>query len=208
MTQNKRPYIIGLTGNSGSGKGAAGEILAELGCLVIDCDKVAHENMAKVGIAYDDIVNAFGKEILSENGGIDRKILGGIVFSDKKKLEKLNQIAHKYVKKRVEEIISENKNYDFIVVDAPVLKEAGMTDTVDCIWLVTADENTRLKRVTKRDNITEEAARARFKNQTPFDENEADAVIYNNSDDKEALRREVEECFASAAANFCIGSKL
>ena len=195
MTQNKRPYIIGLTGNSGSGKGAAGEILAELGCLVIDCDKVAHENMAKGGIAYDDIVGAFGSEILKENGEIDRKILGGIVFADKKKLEKLNNIAHKYVKKRVEEIIAKNKSYDFIVVDAPVLKEAGMTDTVDCIWLVTADENTRLKRVMKRDNITEDAARARFKNQQPFDENEADAVIHNNNDNKDELKKEVEFWF-------------
>ena len=189
MTRNK-PLIIGLTGNSGSGKGAAGKILEEYGCLVIDCDKIAHENMAKGGIAYNDIVQAFGGEILDENGGIDRRILGGIVFADKEKLALLNSIAHKYIRQRVDELISKT-SAKIVVVDAPVLKEAGMLDTVDKVWLVTADEEIRLKRVMKRDGISEEAARARFKNQTPFDETEADAVIRNNSNEDE-LRKEVE----------------
>ncbi|MBO5561787.1 MAG: dephospho-CoA kinase [Firmicutes bacterium] len=198
MTQNKRPYIIGLTGNSGSGKGAVGEILTALGCLVIDCDKVAHANMTKGGIAYDEIVSVFGREILDKNDEIDRKILGGIVFNDKEKLKLLNTVAHKYVRQRVEEIAAANTDYDFIVIDAPVLKEAGMLDTTDSVWLVTASEATRLKRVMKRDNITEEAARARFKNQTPFDKNEADVVIYNNNDIEEELKKEVEFWFEKA----------
>lgn len=198
MTQN-RPYIIGLTGSSGSGKGAVGEILKSLGCPVIDCDAVAHENMAKGGIAYDDIVSAFGTEILKEDGEIDRKILGGIVFADKQKLEMLNRIAHRYVRQRVEEITAQNKNVPVMAVDAPLLKEAGMLESVDTVWLVTADEKIRLKRVMRRDNITEEAALARFKNQIPLDETEADAVIYNNSDDlcelKASVERKFKECF-------------
>lgn len=192
MTQNKKPFIIGLTGNSGSGKGAVGKILEKHGALVIDCDKVAHENMAKGGIAYDEIVSAFGREILDKNGEIDRKILGGIVFDDKDKLDLLNGIAHSRIKQRVDEIIKDNGQYNLIVIDAPLLKEAGMCESVDSIWLVTADEDIRLKRVMKRDSITEKAARARFKNQTPFDENEADVVIYNNNDIEEELKKEVE----------------
>ena len=195
MKQNKKPYIIGLTGNSGSGKGAVGRIMADskkYGCFIIDCDVVAHENMKCGGLAYNDIVDSFGRDILDENGGIDRKKLGGIVFSDKEKLKLLNSITHGYVKQRVDEIIKANMQYDFIVVDAPLLKEAGMLDTVDTIWLVKASEYTRLKRVIRRDNITAEAAKARFKNQKPFDEDLADTIIQNDSENKEELVPVVE----------------
>ena len=190
MKQNKKPYIIGLTGNSGSGKGAVGRIMsdsAKYSCLIIDCDVVAHENMKRGGLAYNDIINAFGSEILDENGEIDRKKLGGIVFADKEKLKLLNTITHGYVKQRTDDIIKENTQYDFIVVDAPLLKEAGMLDSVDTVWLVKASEDTRLKRVMKRDNITAEAAKARFKNQKPFDESLADTIIQNDTEDKAQL---------------------
>ena len=193
MTQNKKPFIIGLTGNSGSGKGAVGKILEKHGALVIDCDKVAHENMAKGGIAYDEIVSAFGREILDKNGEIDRKILGGIVFNDKDKLDLLNSIAHSRIKQRVDEIIKDNGQYNLIVIDAPLLYEARMMNMCNRTWLVTADEDIRLKRVMQRDGITEEKARERFRNQRDFFyiHDLFYPIIQNNYDNEAELEAEV-----------------
>ncbi|MBR6399904.1 MAG: dephospho-CoA kinase [Firmicutes bacterium] len=196
MTQNK-PYIIGLTGNSGSGKGEVCRILEKLGCHIIDCDRLAHENMAKGGCAYDDIVNAFGKEILGENGEIDRRILGGIVFNDKKKLELLNGISHGHITKRIADIIAENADKAYIVIDAPLLREAGLMPLCDAAWLVDADEKLRLERVMRRDGITREKALERFKNQVPsFDHHDIfDIIIMNNYDDISQLGPIVKKAF-------------
>ena len=189
----KKPYIIGLTGNSGSGKGAVGKILEKHGALVIDCDVLAHENMAKGGVAYHDIVRAFGDGILSENGEIDRKILGGVVFNDKDKLALLNKISHAYINRRVFEIIEESPQYNLIVIDAPLLFEAGMAEKCSACWLVTADEKIRLERVMQRDGINEEKARERFRNQRDLSRipDQFDVVIENNYDTETELEKEV-----------------
>lgn len=194
MRQNK-PYIIGLTGNSGSGKGAVGKILEKHGCLVIDCDRVAHENMKKGGIAYDGIVSAFGSEILDKDGEIDRKILGSIVFNDKEKLLKLNDITHKLVRRRIEEIIETNTQYNCIVIDAPLLYEAKLMSICTKCWLVTADESVRLKRVMLRDGITEERAKERFRNQRDFFyiHDHFEVIIKNDFDSEAELEKEVEK---------------
>lgn len=197
MMQNKA-YIIGLSGPSGSGKGTVGEILSDLGCLVIDCDKVAHENMAKGGIAYDDIVREFGSAILDPNGEIDRRILGGIVFANSEKLLLLNKTTHSYVTKRVLEIIEANTQYNCIVIDAALLYEAGMMQYCDSCWLVDADEKIRLKRVMQRDGIDKKRAAARFKNQRPAPSihDLFDVIIINEFDSKKELEAVVRQEFA------------
>ena len=96
--------IIGLTGNSGCGKSTVSDIFSKNGGYIIDADKIAHENMEFGKATYNEIVDAFGSEILLENGEIDRKKLGRIVFSDKEKLSVLNEISLKYI---LEEIIEE-----------------------------------------------------------------------------------------------------
>lgn len=192
MTPNKKPLIIGLTGSSGSGKGAVGKILTEKGCLVIDCDKIAHENMEKGGTAYDDIVSAFGNGILRSDGEIDRKILGNIVFNDSTELELLNKLTHRRISDRIEKIIRENTQYDIIVIDAPLLKESGIISLCDTVWLVKADKEVRLKRVMRRDGIDRRRAEERFANQTPFDESEADIITENNTDSEAELKTDVE----------------
>lgn len=190
----KQSKIIGLTGNSGCGKGAVGEILKSIGGIVIDCDCIAHENMEKNGgIAYNEIVDAFGSEILDDDGEINRKSLGKIVFNDSNKLKMLNKITHCHIRNRVKAIAEENADSNFIVIDAPLLKEAGLLEMTDSVWLVTAREDIRLERVMKRDNITEQQARDRFKNQIPFDAALADVVVENNFENFDLLRREVLE---------------
>lgn len=170
--------VIGLTGQSGSGKSTVSGILISRNIPVIDCDALAHKNMEIGGAAYDEIVSAFGDRILNSDKTINRKILGNIVFNDKKSLELLNKIAHSHIKKQVIEFIEKN---DISVIDAPVLFEAGLDSLCTEIWSVVAPFEIRLERIIKRDNISREKALERFKNQKSnefFIEN-SDVIIEN-----------------------------
>lgn len=186
--------IIGLTGNSGSGKGTVSLIMANMGALVLDCDKIAHKNMEKGGAAYDEIIGAFPFAV-DDKGNIDRKKLGAEVFGNRESLRRLNRITHKYIREYTENAISINRDkYEYIVIDAPLLTEAGLEKLCDEVWLVYADEKTRLERVVKRDKITAEEALMRFKNQTPAEElmKYADLVIENNGD-LDKLKKQIYE---------------
>lgn len=185
--------IIGLTGNSGSGKGMVADIMRDNGALILDCDKIVHDNMAIGGASYKDIINYFGNDILNDDNTINRAYLGNIVFNDKVKLNKLNEISHRYVTSYIKQMIKEHsKSYKYIVIDAPLLFEAGLEVLCSSVWLVYADENIRLDRVINRDNITKEKAIARFNNQCDYKEliKKADVIIDNNGGLKE-LKRQV-----------------
>jgi len=182
--------IIGLTGNSGSGKTTVSKILSENGGWIIDADKIAHENMLKGNVTYDEIIETFGKSILSSDDEIDRKKLGAIVFSDNEKLNQLNQICFKHILKKIsneiDSVISTSKKCDkfnFIVIDAPLLIESGLNKIADETWVVCAAYETRLNRIMKRDNISRTYAENRLNNQTPQAElaSLADVIIENNN---------------------------
>ncbi len=187
--------IIGLTGLSGSGKGTVCEIMKGYGALVLDCDGIAHKNMAVNGIAYGEIADAFGKGILRSDGAIDRRALADRVFNDRASLEKLNEITHKYIREYVVNEIDKNRDkYEYIIIDAPLLIEAGLESLCDQVWVVYADEDTRLKRVMERDDISREKALLRFKNQKDisFLKKYADVVL-DNSGTVEELKKQVYE---------------
>lgn len=189
--------IIGLTGISGSGKSEVANILRSLGGFIIDCDLIAHNNMAVGGASYDEIVDNFGTSILREDKSIDRKILGNIVFNDKYSLQKLNQITHKHITNAINICIEDIKKnvgeYKYIVIDAPLLFEAGIDTIVDCVWVVTASIETRINRLTIRDGIAREAVVKRLENQKSDEEmlKLANVVIYNDGDSLEKLKKEV-----------------
>lgn len=186
--------IIGLTGNSGCGKGAVSEIMAEYGAVILDCDKIAHKNMLPSGIAYNDIISAFGFEILNGDKTINRKALGNIVFNSKDKLALLNSITHKYIIDVVNRNIELNNNKKCVVLDAPLLIEAGLNSICDSILAVYAPFEVRVERVIKRDNISREEALNRFENQMDFEEIKkyADEIIENKGN-LEDLRKSVVE---------------
>ena len=184
--KNAAPKIIGITGSSGSGKSyIAKKFAQEENGFVICADEIAHKVMAPGGAAFGEIIEAFGSGILSETGHIDRKILGPIVFADQKKRELLERISHKHViaeVDRLKEFAQNSKNgYNYIIIDAPLLIEANVHHTVDEVWVVNADLETRLERVMARDGITREDALRRFSAQTSFEElaKHADRVIEN-----------------------------
>lgn len=177
--------IIGLTGNSGSGKSTVADILKNEGGYIIDADKIAHENMKPKECTYSEIISYFGNDILDSNKNINRKKLGNIVFNNKNKLNKLNEITHKYIIEKIENEIKkniDNKKYKFVVIDAPLLIETGLNNKVDSVWLVYADFEKRVKRIMIRDNITEEEVKQRFANQLDFEKQKvyADEIILNN----------------------------
>ncbi|MDR1560273.1 MAG: dephospho-CoA kinase [Clostridiales bacterium] len=164
MTPNKP--IIGVTGNSGSGKGTVSEILRRMGGFCLDADLLAHEVMEYGKPAYIEISNIFGESVLAADKSIDRVKLGGIVFRDPVKRKILERIVHAQVKISFSRLAARAQgDYPFIVWDAPLLVEAGMHGECGLVILVTAPFDIKLTRITARDGITEERARLRLSGQ-------------------------------------------
>jgi dephospho-CoA kinase len=178
--------VIGLTGGIGSGKSTVSKHLAELGAIVIDADKVGHETFLPGTEAWHDIVTTFGKEMLSENGEVDRQKLGGIVFNDPEALKRLNQIMHPRMYQMMEQRIGEyrKQGVDVVVLEAAILIEADWIPLVDQVWVTTAPEEMVLKRVKEQRGLAEEQILARIRSQFPTQERikHADVVIINDSD--------------------------
>ncbi len=193
MIQNRnKSMIIGVTGNSGSGKSEVCKILKEKGGYIIDTDKLGHQIIKKGQKAYDEILNYFGKDIL-QNEEINRKVLGEIVFNNKEKLDVLTKITHKYITEEVKKQIKTNKSKNYIVIDGALLIEAKVNKFCDQVWLVDANINTKIKRIVKRDNISENLAKKRLDKQRKFEDfkNHVDYIIENNSDTNN-LKEKVE----------------
>ena len=158
--------IIGITGASGSGKTTTSEILNKReDAKIIDADKVA-KSLNIPGTDYmNDIRNVFGEKVLLENGHLNRKELAKIIYSDKKARENLNSLTFKYVVDEILKTIEKYKETDinFIIVDAPLLIESGLNKYCDFVIALIADDNLKIKRICKRDNIDKETAIKRLK---------------------------------------------
>lgn len=187
----KQSKVIGLTGGSGSGKSSVAAALEKAGARVIDCDKIAHENMRKGGIAYGEIVSAFGNDILLENGEINRKKLGSIVFSDKTQLEVLNKITHKHILDRVKELVCQGG--DTVVIDAPLLRQTGLDRLCDEVWITDAPYDVRVQRIMERDGISANEAEKRLSNQQNEYYQGGDLRIVTNFETLEGLENFVKE---------------
>ena len=179
--------IIGLTGGTGSGKSVVSLELKKRDSFIIDCDKIAHDIILKGEPAYNEIVEFFGDNIIDENGQIIRKKLGEIVFSDSEKLKFLNKCTHKHIGDEVKRQIEFAKNsnvYKSVIIDAPLLIEAGLTDICDKIWVVYCDESVRADRIVARDGISKDLALKRIASQKSWSEYKkyADVIIDNSSD--------------------------
>lgn len=191
--------VIGLTGQSGAGKGCVADVLSEHGIPHIDCDAVYHDILVPPSECLDALVSEFGKKILAPDGELDRKALGKLVFTGswhKKRLQKLNTITHGFVLERCREIIKgyENDGIKAVTVDAPTLFESGFDRECDIILVVTAPKEARAERITERDGITTDAALERIsaQNDEKFYTEKADFVICNDSD-LCALRKKTED---------------
>lgn len=176
MTQNKR--LVGITGGSGCGKSHLSGLLRENGIPVIDCDIVSREIMAKGTPCAKEVIEFFGNEI-AECGEINRRALGRIVFSDDKKLKKLNEITHKYIASDIYNKIKQEKS-PVVCLDGATLIESGIK--CDLMVGILADKEIRKKRIMERDGLSEADAVQRISAQQEdsFYIENCDFVICNN----------------------------
>lgn len=174
--------IIGLTGNIATGKSTVLDYAATKGAFVIDADKVAHRAMAPDGPAYQAILEVFGREILQEDGTVNRRALGKIVFADAEKLGQLEQIVHPAVFEMTRREIDATAS-PVVMLEAVKLLEAGLLVTLcDEVWVVATTPENQVARLREYRNMSEADARLRMRMQSPQAAkiNQADRVLYNN----------------------------
>ena len=176
--------VIGLTGGIGSGKSTVSQFLAELGAVIIDADKVGHEAFKPDTELWREVVAAFGRQILTPSDSIDREKLGEMVFGNPESLSQLNQIMHPrmydLVKAQIEEY--RRQGVDVVVLEAPLLLEAGWTPLVDEVWVTTASEATVLKRLEGRTGLSQAESLTRIRSQLASEERVRHADVVINTD--------------------------
>lgn len=176
--------IIGLTGGIASGKSTVSNMIKEYGFPVIDADVIAREVVNIGEEAYNNIVAAFGTEILQPDQSIDRQKLGSIIFSDESKRLTLNKIVHPAVRKKMLEKKDEylKQGHPAIVMDIPLLFESNLTSFVDKIIVVFVEPGIQIARLTSRNDLSNDDAMDRVSSQMSLYHKVAlaDEVIDNN----------------------------
>lgn len=178
--------IIGITGNSGSGKSFISEILLnKYKCVaIIDADRIAREMSNINTLYYKEIVKRFGKDILKENLEINRKILARIIFNNDEKRKELNSITFKYVVDKIKDEIKLNSDKNIIIIDAPLLFESGLDKICDITLGVISEESIKIDRICKRDNLSVREAKDRLRVQLKDEvlREKCNYIIENNGD--------------------------
>jgi len=185
-------YVIGLTGNIGTGKSTVVEMLLELGADAIDADSVTRAVMRRGRRAYREIVATFGPAILDSHGQIDRAELGRRVFSDQAALRQLEEIVHPATIERITRMIELSPS-SIVVIEAIKLIESGMVIRLcDALWVVTASPEQQLERLTRNRGMSREDALQRMAAQPPQAEKTAAAdVLIDNSGTPAETRAQV-----------------
>ena len=188
--------VIGLTGGIGSGKSTVAQFLAELGAVVLDADKVGHVAFKPGTEAWREVVAAFGRQILTPDGEIDRRKLGEVVFGNPEALLRLNQIMHPQIGKMVKAQLEEyrRQGVKIVVFEIPLLLETGGASLVGEVWVTVASESTVLRRLEERSGLSGQQSLARIRSQMSNEERvkHADEVI-NNDGSLDELKAKVKE---------------
>ena len=196
--------VIGLTGGIGSGKSTVSKFLAELGAVIIDADKVGHEALKPDTEVWREVVAAFGRQILTPDGDINREKLGEIVFRNPESLLRLNQIMHPRMYDMVKAQLEgyRKQGVGVVVLEAPLLIEANWTSLVDEVWVTVASESTVLRRLKEKFELSEPESLARIHSQLPSEEKVKHAdVIINTDCALGELRAKVEELWQGLHAS-------
>jgi dephospho-CoA kinase len=186
--------VFGLTGNIGSGKSAVAAMLREAGIPVLDADRISREVTAPGGRAYDAVVRAFGRGIVRNDGSIDRKRLGEIVFSDPASRERLERITHPAILEAMKDAIAEieREGHRAAVVEATLIHESGRKGLFEAVISVTCDRETAISRLAARDGMSRRQAEARLSAQMDADRKAgASDYVIDNSGGVESTRRQV-----------------
>ncbi|MGY1607081.1 MULTISPECIES: dephospho-CoA kinase [unclassified Geodermatophilus] len=191
---------IGLTGGIGSGKSTVAALLAARGAVVVDADRIAREVVEPGTPGLAAVVDAFGPQVLTADGALDRAALASIVFRDPDARARLDGIVHPLVRARAREVIAQAPPDAVVVQDVPLLVETGQAGHHDLVLVVEADLGTRVARLALR-GLGEDDARARIAAQATDEQRRAVAdVVLDNSGAPEALADQVERFWAERVA--------
>ena len=188
--------VIGFTGGIGSGKSTVSRFLDELGAVILNADEVGYEAFKPDTELWRQVVAAFGRQIVTPDGNIDRKKLGNIVFGNAESLSRLNQMMHPRMYDMVKAQLEEYRRQGtrVVVLEAPLLLEAGWTPLVDEVWVTTAFESTVLKRLEGRAGLSRAESLARIRSQLPSAERVRHADVVINTDcDLDEVKVKVKE---------------
>ncbi len=185
-------YVIGLTGTIGSGKSTVLRMLEQLGAKAIDADALVHEVMRKGTPIWQAIVDSFGQDILTDQGEIDRRKLGFLVFNDDEALRRLEGIVHPAADERFREIIRHSEEA-VIAVEAIKIIESGIYAELDALWLVICPAEERLRRLLNTRDVNEEDVKRRLRVQMPAElQAELADVVIDNGGTLEQTWEQVE----------------
>ena len=199
--------VAGLTGGIGTGKSTVAAVFAEAGAVIIDADEIARDVVAKGRPAWCRIVAHFGRDVLLPDGDIDRKKLGAIIFNDTRQKAHLDRIVHPHVIAETEQQLKEIEKVQpqaVVILDVPLLIEAGMDRDLDDVIVVYTPEAVQLKRLMRRDRLTAAEGLSRIRSQMPIEEKKMRAtVVIDNSTSPAVTRKRVLTVFADLQRRAC-----
>ncbi|MFF0836546.1 MULTISPECIES: dephospho-CoA kinase [unclassified Streptomyces] len=191
---------VGLTGGIGAGKSEVSRLLVEHGAVLIDADRIAREVVAPGTPGLAAVVDAFGTDVLTADGSLDRPRLGSVVFADPGKLAVLNAIVHPLVGARSRELEAAAAEDAVVVHDVPLLTENGLAPLYDLVIVVDAGPATQIDRLVRLRGMTEDDARARMAAQATREQRRAIAdIVIDNDVPLDTLRKRVAEVWDDLA---------
>lgn len=206
MIRSPIVLVVGLTGGIGAGKSTVSRLLGERGAVILDADLIARQVVEPGGPAYQGVVDRFGKDVLDDDGRLDRPALAAIVFNDPAALKDLNDIVHPAVGALIAERLAEEAETDDVVIlDVPLLVESGRSNTAGTI-VVDCPPEEAVRRAVAR-GLPEDDVRRRMANQVSREERLAKAdLVVDNSGAESALPAEVDKAWAwIQSLNSCSG---
>lgn len=195
QSEERKPFVLGVTGNIACGKSTIMQMLSDLGAETIDADKVYHRLIEPDRPLWQSLIDHFGADILMPDGEIDRRKLGGVVFRDAAALQELERITHPAIRRAVLERIAES-TASVVAIDAIKLIEGGFDQFCDQVWLVTCLPDAQRDRLMRRNGLSEVEADQRIAAQPPLEPKIARAdLIIDNSGSLESTTCQVHRAW-------------
>lgn len=191
--------LVGLTGGVATGKSTVAKMFKQYGAVVIDADELAHDAVKPGKPAWRQIVKAFGKAVLNPDQTLNRRELGALVFGNRAKLRRLERIIHPRVAREQQRLvrrIAKRNPHTVVIYEVPLLFEAGVDKRVDTTIVVTANRDTQIARLKKRNGFPRAEAIRRIRSQMPLAKKiqRADHVL-NGTFPRPSLRKQVGQLF-------------
>ena len=184
--------ILGLTGGIACGKSTISAYLKEFGLPVIDADECSRAVVEKGSIGLEKLTGIFGNKILENDGTLNRKALGQIVFSDSEQLSLLNSVMEPLIREEISRRLNQENNADLVVLDAPLLIEQHYDKICDFIMTIDVPKKIQLERLIERDKLSEDEAKSRIESQLSSRERYGFAdVVIDSSGTVEQTRKQV-----------------